>query len=247
MAINNGKCGLSNLLTALLSTAPTDQNMVYPPSIFSAHVNFVTGLVLSALAKVYPSNQSVIDILDPFVKIALIPVNNGFVQLPDDYRNLLGSPMMFTNPQNTMECGGQIEPLTIENFRTGQLKAGCNLTPITIKDQAEFAHLTQSSYKKPTYNSPIAFFSGQKQLKICPYDCTKVAVLYIINEPIYNYAYILQPDDTFIFDAANSVDTDWNGNAFELLMKGLVSLYAAYTNNKELSDWSQILNEKNII
>jgi hypothetical protein len=245
---NNGKCGFANLLTSVLSTAPADQNMAYPPFVFEAHVNFVTGLILTALTKIYPSNQSVIDILDPFVKIELIPVTNGYVQLPLDYRGLLGSPMMFTNPRSTGECGQEnILPLTAQTFKAGQLKSGCSLTPIIIKDQAEFSELTRSTYKQPDYESPIAFFSGKKQLKICPYDCTKVAVMYVINEPSYRFAYITQPDDTYVYDAVNSVDTDWGNNAFNLMINGLVSLYAAYTNNKELSDWSKILNEQNII
>lgn len=241
------KCSLQNLLSAVLSTAPVEQNMVYPPHIFTAHVNFVTSLIISALVKAYPSNQSVIDILDPFIKTVMIPVTNGYVQLPTEYRDLLGSPMMFTNPNATGECTDTKEPLTPQTFKTGILKSGCNLTPIVIKDQSEFAYLTKSTYKKPNYDTPIAFFSGQKQLKICPYDCTKVAVMYVVNEPSYLYAYIMQPDDTFLFDSVNSKDTDWGSNCFELMIKGLVSLYAAYTNNKELSDWSLVLNEKNIL
>lgn len=244
---NTGKCGLNNLLSALMSTAPAEQNMVYPPGIFGSQVNFVSSLLISALAKSYPSNQSVIDILDPFVKVEIIPVKNGYVQLPDDYRNLLGSPMMFTNPKSTGECVDNVEPLTAQTFKSGVLKSGCRLTPIIIKDQSEFADLTRSTYKFPTYEFPIAFFSGKKQLKICPYDCSKVAVMYVINEPIYSFGYIQQPDDTYIYDSTTSVDTDWGNNAFEPLIKGLVSLYSAYTNNKNLSDWSQILNQGNII
>jgi hypothetical protein len=240
------KSGLDNLLQSLLSIAMKEQNMDYPPTVFSSHINIVTSFVLSGLAKIYPSNQGVIDILDPFVEGDMIPVNNGYVQLPDGYRNLLGSPMVFANPSGKEECG-DIQPLTKENFKSGMLKAACKVNPIVIVPQSEFAYLTRSKYNFPTYENPIGYYSGEKRIKVCPYDLTKVFVLYIRNEETYRYAYQIQPDDTYLFDPANSIETEWDSNSFDILLKGLVSLYAAYAKDPDMRDYSKILNMEGLL
>ncbi len=82
---------------------------------------------------------------------------------------------------------------------------------------------------------------------MAPYDIPKVDVMYVINEPTYVYGYIEQPDGTYIFNPATSVQSDWGSNAFEPIYKGIMSLYAAYSRNTSLRDWSLILNKEGIL
>ena len=127
------------------------------------------------------------------------------------------------------------------------MKGGCKLNSVTIVPQSEFADLTASAYRYPTYSKPIGYFSGQKQIRICPYDLKKVAVLYVRDELLYNYGYITQPDDTYIFDPATSTESEWGGNAFPYLFKGVLALYGAYSSDPTISSFSQILNSAGIL
>lgn len=245
MAAEPSKSKLDNVLQSLLSTVNKEANNDVPPGQFSNWFNMVTSFLISGLAKQYPKNQETVDILDPFICTKMIPATNGFIQLEDDYRNLLGGPMIFANP-SAGECS-EVEELTPENFATGMLKGGCKLNPVVIKDQTEFAYLTRSSYNKPTYENPIGFYSGKRQIRICPYDVKKVFVMYVRNEKTYRYGYIQQPDDTYIFDQATSVESEWGSNAFDYLYKGVLALYAAYASDPNLRDFSKILNEQGIL
>lgn len=220
--------------------------MDLPPSVFSNFFNIVTSFLISALAKQYPKNQETIDILDIFIGTMMIPATNGFIQLPDDYRNLLGGPMIFANPKEQDQCK-DIEPLTPENFATGISKGGCLLNPVKIVDQSEFAYLTRSSYNAPTYRDPIGFFSGKRQIRICPYDITKCFIMYVKNEPTFLYSYGMNPDDTYYFVEAGSVESIWGSNAFPYLYRGVIALYASYASDPTITNFSQILNSAGII
>lgn len=253
MAINNSKCSLQNLLTALLGPANQDQNQSLPPWVFTSMVNTVTGLLISALVKAYPENPQVVDVLDNFVRFKILPVQDGYFQLPNntnddsDYRDILGTPYIFINTTRDGECGKIPKIITPDQFRTATLKGGCQTISISILPESEFSYRTSSTYNYPTYEEPIGFFAGQKKVKICPYDLSKVALLYVKNELIYRMNYIPQPDDTYLVDQVNSIDTEWGNNAFPYLFKALTSLYAAYASDPDFSNWSRILVKEGIL
>jgi phage terminase large subunit GpA-like protein len=90
-------------------------------------------------------------------------------------------------------------------------------------------------------------FQGQRQIKLCPYDLKSVDVTYCIKENIYNYGYIMQPDDTFIFDPATSQDTQWDDAAFSKLFTAMLALYSAWSRDNTLTDWSRILHNEGIL
>jgi hypothetical protein len=228
------------MLQAVLSVANQEQSMFYSPRIYSDQFNVVTSLLLSELVKNYPKNPMLIDLIDPFVEVVQIPATNGFIQLPPNYRDILGSPVVFANPDNSGECGST-EPLTAQNFKTGILKAGCKLNPVVIVSQSEFAYLTRSTYNAPNYENPIGYFSGKRQIKVCPFDVTKVGVMFARNEKIVRYGYIQQPDDTFIFDPNTSVESEWQSNAFQPLFNSMVALYGAWSRDPDITNWASIL------
>lgn len=240
------KSTLDNVLQAVLSTVNKEANQDYPPFVYSNHFNIVTSFLITELAKQYPKRQEVIDILDPFIDTGMIPATGGFIQLTATYRNMLGGPMIFANPDNQQQCG-ETETITPESFATGILKGGCKLNPVVIVDQTEFAYRTRSTYNMPTWDNPIGFFSGKKQIRICPYDITKAFVMHTRNEKTYVYGYIMQPDDTYMFDLSTSTESEWGSNAFEYLYKGVIALYGAYASDPTISNFSQILNNAGIL
>lgn len=251
MALNTSKSGLQNLLTALLAPANQDQNFFLPPYIFSSFVNTVTSFLLDKCVALYPDNAQLIDIVSPFVKVACIPPSGGLIVLPADYRNILGAPSVIVNKAG--ECGDATIPITTpQQFLTATLKGGCNRRPITIVAQSEFDYLTTSSYKSPTFFNPIGYFvgqneNGQNQIRICPAQLSKVYVMYVKQEKIYNYAYISQPDDTFVIDPVNTIDTEWNNSAYSSILKGLIHLYGIYSRDKQFSDWAMALSQISLV
>jgi len=232
------KSSLQNILQSVLSIGNAEQNFAYPPYQFDNHYNIVTSFVLDGLSKIYPSS---VDILLPFIQSKKIPVTNGYVQLPDEYRNLLGAPSINVNPAGK-DCSDTIVIDTAAEFKTANLKGGCKTYPIQIVSKAEWDDRTTSGYAFPTYENPIGMFIGEKRIKVCPYDLAVVEVTFAKKEEKYRYGYIVQPDDTFIYDPTTSVPTQWDTPASALLFKGCLALYAAYAKDNQLSDYSQILN-----
>lgn len=251
--MNTSKSSLRNLLTSLLSVSNMDQNMFLPPWVFSSMVNTVTSFLIDKCIELYPQSPYLLDVIDPFVKISAITPSGGMIKLPDDYRNIVGAPSIIVKGDKKGDCGDMGVPIeNAQQFLTATLKGGCTRRPITIVAQSEFDYLTTSTYKKPTYWDPIAFNAGideegRKQLKVCPYDVTKVYVMYVKQEQVYNYGYIMQPDDTFYLDPTTTVDTEWGNSAFVPLFKGLNHLYGIYSRDKEFSNWAVALSQISIV
>lgn len=246
---NTSKCSLQSLLNSLLGVALQEQNMQIPPFIFSSWLNTITPLLISALVKAYPSNPQVLDMLDPFVRFAAVPCKNGYITMPDDYRNILGSPYILINGNKEGQCGEVEEIDTQAKFQAAINKGSCMATSVEIVPQAEFANRTSSSYKSPTHEFPIGYFSGKKQVKVCPYDLSRVFLLYVRNEVTVSMAYIQQPDDTYLLnpDDPSFQDTEWTSAAFDPIFKSLTALYSAYSRDEELFNWSAFLIQKGIL
>lgn len=248
MALNNSKSGFQNLLTSLLAPANQDQNLYFPPHIFSSFVNIVTAFLIDKCVELYPSSSQVVDIIDPFVEIAPITPSEGIIKLPEVYRNILGAPSIIVRNDKGGECGSREVPITTpQQFLTATLQGGCTRRPITIVSQSEFDYLTTSSYKKPTIWDPIAFYTGQRKLKVCPVDITKCYLMYVRQEKIYKFGYQMNPDDTYVIDETTTVDTEWTNPSFTALFKGLNHLYGIYSRDKEFSNWSMELAQISIV
>lgn len=246
---NTSQCSLQSLLNSLLGVALQEQNMQIPPFIFSTWINTITSLLISNLVKAYPSNPQVLDMLDPFIEFMAVPCKSGFVQLPGNYRNILGSPYVLINGNKEGQCMPSEDIQTFQQFQVAMNRGACLATPIEIVPQSEFANRTSSAYKYPDHEYPIGYFSGKKQIKICPYDLSRVYLLYVRNEVSVNMAYIPQPDDTYLLNTSDPVyqDTEWTSAAFEPIFKALTSLYSAYSRDQELFNWSAFLIEKGIL
>lgn len=235
------------MLQSILSVANEEQSAIYPPSIFSSHYNIVTSFLIDAVVRAYPDRPFLLDVIDPYVAFAMITVSNGLATLPADYRNILGSPYVFSNPKNNGYCGEQPVISTAAQFQVARNVSSCNVNPLQIVSQAEFSVRTNSTYNFPTYEFPIAYFSGKTTLRVCPYDIPKIALLYTQQEAIYQYGYIPQPDDTFLFDSATTVDSLWTNSAFKSLFKGLSHLYGIYVRDQEIKEWANLLSQIDIV
>lgn len=193
----------------------------------------------------YPSNNEIIDIISPFVAVQRLAITDGLIKLPDSYRNILGSPSIVVKNAKSGECGSDIDvPITTpDQFKIANLKGGCTRRPIRIVPQSEFDYLSTSDYKKPTYWNPIGYYVSNKSIKVCPFDLTKVDIMFVIQEPSFVFGYIVQPDDTYIFDPVTSIESIWTSAAFEPILKGVTALYAAYSRDASMTEWSKVLNQ----
>ncbi len=244
---NNGKCSLNNMLQAVLSVANEEQSMFYSPRVYQDQFNAVTSLLISALVKAYPLDPVVIDQLDPFVKIKVDAIKDGYFNLPDDYRDLLGTPYVFINPNKDGECGASIEPITIQSFQTKALKGGCSLAPVIIYPESEFMMRVNAPYDYPTWEKPIGYYSGKRQIKVCPFDASRVGIMYVREEIKCVYGYIMQPDDTFLFDPTTTIDSEWTSTSFHPIFNALCHLYSIYSKDQEMGAWAQLLSERGIL
>lgn len=247
MATEN-KSSLNNVLQAVLATVQQEQNFFYSPKIYTQHRNIIESLLLTELVRSYPENNEVIDQISPFVGIKTIPVTDGYIQLPDEYRNILGTPMIFANPNSTGECGEPLtEPLTPTNFKLGILKSGCRLNAVKIVPQTEVSYILKSTYDAPTYENPIGWYIDSNKIKVCPFDITKVAVMFARKERLLNYGYITQPDDTYLYDEKTTIDTEFGSNAFDKIYNACLFLYSAYAKNPEIQNIAALLQQRGIL
>jgi hypothetical protein len=189
--------------------------------------------------------------LDPFVRFVKIPVSNGYLTLPEDYRNMLGNPAIAVRPDGK-ECGEGIRIDTEAEFKAETLRKGCQTRPLIITPKSSWDEQTTSTYNYPTYDNPICQFigsndKGKRQLQVCPYDISTVYLLYCKREKNYVYSYIKQPDDTFLFNPNGTIESEWNSSAFTPVLNGVLSLYSAYAKDTELTQYSQILSKSGIL
>lgn len=239
------KSGLKEILQQVLSVGNAEQNFAYPPSVYSQHYNITTSFLLDKFSLTYPT---FVDCLLPFIEVKKIPITNGYVQLPETYRNLLGAPSISVKSDGS-DCLGD-DPVIIDTaseFKTANLKSGCKTVPIEILDKKEWDYRTTSTYAFPTLENPIGLYIGGRRIKVCPYDLMRVEVMYIKKEPIGVYGYVSQPDDTFIFDEDTSTEVGWTEAASEFLFRGVLALYGAYSRDKDISDFNLILKQASLI
>ena len=235
MPIEN-KCSLKNMLNALLGPTNSEQNQNLPPIIYESFFNSTTSYLIDSLVDNYPTRQSLIDILNPFVESAKLQPKNGYIEFPENYRNFLNGNISVKKDFSS-ECNNDESDLNEKIFKEEIKKSGCLSRPLKIVDITEWSDLTTSSYKYPTYEYPIAAFFGKRRIKICPYDISTVELTYVRKERLYSMAYIIQPDDSYIIDEKNSIDSEWESNAFTYLFTGLQTLYGVYTRDKEFREW----------
>lgn len=230
----------------VLSASGKEQNMHYPPYIFEAHYNAVTGWLLDELAKQYPANKSIVDIARPFLKSKMERVELGRVKLPDDCRNLLGAGI-FVSPDFKEDCGCLVskqkledDPLALSEQEVQQKKerAKAITHDLIMRDIDEWNRLITHSYKKPTLKKASATSKDAGYLNVAPFDLTYVELRYFRKPKKYRFGYKNNGDDTYVFDPNTSEESEWTENATQYLFKGLNTLYSMYAKDAEMRDWN---------
>jgi hypothetical protein len=59
---------------------------------------------------------------------------------------------------------------------------------------------------------------------------------YLIQPETYKYGYVMNPDDTYAWNPASTLESQWTDNAFAKITKGITTLFSIYTRDGELRD-----------
>lgn len=249
---------MQDVLQTVLSQGNKEQNMAYPPGVFSDHFNLVTSFLVTQIAKLFPTSQPMVDIIRPFLMKTIIPVKTGRVTFPKNYRHLLGAGIFVTSDfksqcdpaaeEDCDDCRFDNDPLGETEKQHDELliKRQCISQSVRIVDIAEWDNLTRHSYKKPTLEKPIACIFEGDGLKVCPFEVPQVELRYIMQPKTYKYGYKMNPDDTYSFSPIGTVESEWTDNAKEFLVTGITKLYSIYTRDGVLMDGLQVLSQAGI-
>jgi hypothetical protein len=243
------QASLDSLLKQVLSGANKEQNMHYPPHIFETHFNVVTAWLLDRAVELYPTTQSVVDVIRPFLVTKEFPVDGGYVKLPDEYRNLLRVAFNVTDDYKK-DCGSKetafandpLKPLDGAQ-RAAARKAKCISHPCIPVDTDEWDDLTTHPYKKPTLKRAIYNIFDSTQVRICPHGISYAELTFVRRPKQYRYAYTMNPDDTYVFNPTGSEESEWNDNAVKPLLTGLNTLYSMYVKDGEMQNWNMELKK----
>jgi hypothetical protein len=261
-----------DILTQTLSLAGNkEQNMSFPPFVATSAVNLVTNYLLDSYVSIYPNSQTVVDKIRPFVKRKIVPINNGLVTLPDDYRNIL-SVGIAVDATHTSPCECSEEEIReadcIDCLPNGELietcddksilydaatagirKEKCRYIQCEQLDIDQFYKRTTSKLRPPTIDKPIYTMISKNQLKVCPIDINYVEIIYV-KEPLkYNIAYTIMPDDTWQIDTASTayVPLEWEINISPEFFRAFTTLYSIHTRDGSLVNWNNELKKIGIM
>lgn len=247
---------LDSIHKKVLSVGNKEANQMYPPSVFDDHINVVTQWLIDRCVELYPTTKSIEDVLRPFIKSKIIPVVNGEFTIPKDYRNYLNLAV-FVSPEYKGDCCDQNssskvypnDPLRPSEDAIMQRvqRNGCRSRDVTWLPLDEFNLRTVSTYKRPTYQNPIATLEDGNTIKVCPFDISAVKLKYVRKAKEYKYGYVSNPDDTYTFDQNTTTESEWEDNAMQYVLKGMNTLFAAYTRDGEMMDWNAELKQIGLI
>jgi len=244
------KCSLDNFFTLLLGPLDIPQSKTVSPTAFNAIYNTATGWLIGKIVELWPKDQSYVDIIEPFLVTEIKQVKNGYIELPEEYRNFLDVGALVQNSKNVTtdcaECDDTTEDTQAIKKRKYQqaIEAGkCERQAIVMVDQTQWDYLTKDPFDLPTYDAPICCQFGDRKIKICPASIQNVELRYLKNEKMYSYGYTMQPDDTFIFNAATSVESEWTNAAFPKLYKVCMALLGVYLRDQTISGFSAAMND----
>jgi hypothetical protein len=230
---------LQRAIDNVLSLANKPQNASYPPSVGALHFNIALSYVLSDIARLFPSNQSIIELAQPFFEKKIIAVDDTMITLPSDFRHLITCSIAVNEnasskcEANSLESNDINSPLYSDRQ---QPKEKCRFIPISMLSDDMFNRQTTTGFIKPSYLKPIGKFSDGNRIKICPTDITHVEVRYIRNPKEYRIGYKMMPDDTWQIDVNNPlhIESECTLAMESRLVSAMTTLYSVYSQDREL-------------
>jgi len=232
---------MDSLLRKVLSQAHVEQNQHYPPHIYDEHFNLATKWLVDECAKIFPSRQSVLEVIKSFMEYKDVRVQNGIIPLPENHRHTIGISI-FVAPDYSCACdrpedfdNDPLQPTELE-VKRARLKNRSISKNVTLVQQSEWDDLTSHPYKKPTLKKPIACIFADEGIRIFPEDVPVVELRYIRQPKDCKYGYAMNPDDTYSWNPATTAESEWGDTATTYLFKAVNTLYAMYVRDQEQRD-----------
>lgn len=244
--------------------ANKDQNQHYPPHIKDQHFNYITNALIDELVKLYPTNNSVISILKPFIEQVELKVKNGQVEFPSNYRNFLSMGVYVRDKSPNEISEHSITPCTNTGYKFCELESDddpqaptkkdmqllalartCRSNPVNQKTINEWDIATGHEYKKPTIEDPICCIFSGSRISICPYNVEQVVLRYVRTPKVYKFGYITLPDDTIQFDSTTTIESEWETTARQYINKGMNTLYSIFARDTEMRDGNNEMKKLN--
>jgi hypothetical protein len=152
-------------------------------------------MVFEFYYKIFEKTQKISDALSPFIDEKLLPINNGYVTYPADFRH--PAEMVYKYIISAPNCD---KPVTKEILME--------------KLQVNEERLTMDSYiRKPSLSKELLYWTQvSKKIRVRPSDLTGSVLLKYFKNPVYGL-YKTQIDiqrGVEVYDAATSKDLEWN-------------------------------------
>lgn len=233
--------------------ANKDQNQHYPPHVRDQHVNLITNALIDECVKLYPTNNYIISVLQPFIETKELKVVGGMVPFPDNYRNFLsmgvyvrdaevGSSAITPCCANGFKICEQetdndpISTPTVADIKIKALARTCRSNPVNEMTINEWDLATGHAYKKPTIDNPMCCIFSGKGITINPYNVEQVVLRYVRIPKVYKYGFTLLPDETDQFDASTTEESEWHTTARKYINSGMNTLYSIFARDGEMRD-----------
>ncbi len=249
--------------TCITTASNKEQNAMIPPIVVTSSVNLLSDWILNALVNIFPNSQLIFDKARPFLYTRVVPIKNGEITVPGDYRNLLEVSIAVDQNYNggcscqeecekgeTKVCATdeELEDLCnpdspLFNPEKAKLpKQICKYQPVKIVDSDQFADATMSDLYPPSYKVPVGVWLDVNRIKICPTELTHAKLVYVMQPKKYNMTTILMPDDTWQINTADPlyVPLQWERNVAPEFFRGISTILGVHTRDGNLN---QALNE----
>lgn len=242
-----------NVFQMVLAQGNKEQNQHYPPGIFEVHYKLASDWLKDEGAKLYPTSQIIVDIFRPYLKVELMPVKNGIIPMPKEYRNLLGLGFYVNETKKCIPV-----KLPDNNFKDPKNPTLAELAKVTaelqvessridLKSIDEWNYITKHPYKKPkTFDKAAACIFDGEGIRLLPLKIPYAEVRYMKVVPEFKYGYAMLPDETFVFDPDTTTEELWNENAIPYLFKGVNILYANYVRDDSYIASAKDLRENSL-
>lgn len=234
------------VLRAVLAQANKEQNMHYPPGVYTTHFRLASDTLKDELVKLYPTSQIIIDLLRPGLDFKKLPVRNGTIDISmlkdkdgnPTYRNLIGCSFFIADDK---ECEPHLfkefsDPRNPTQGELDQVNAelSADSKPITMITLGEWEYFTPHPYKKPKeFKKAKGCIFSANIIKVLPVNIPFVEVRMVTKVPQFFYGYKMLPDETYIFDPGSTIEEMWDEPAIPYLVKAVNLLFSNYLRDTE--------------
>jgi hypothetical protein len=225
----------------VLAQGNKEQNQHYPPAVFTTHFRLASDWLKDELVRLYPTSQTVIDLLKPYLVVKLIQLKNGKMAMPKvEYRNLIGVGFFVKDLEKCKPLAGDqfkfADPGQPTEEEIAELNAELEADSKSVRmvSQAEWDYFTAHPYKKPkTFDKAKGCIFDDNSIKVLPLGIPYVELRFVKKCDEFKYGYKPLPDETFVFDQETTTEEHWNENAIPYLFKAVNILYANYVRDTE--------------